>query len=218
MKKVQLGLRMNLLVVRYVDISPYFENRQIQIMGTRRYVYSRRTYFKMMEGEPEYFAAPFRLYLHQNGIVILFSADEERKIVVDFVSRYVCTVRYVTVRWCCCCACAQKLKGSSLLPLASCIYRAAVLIEIHRLTTTPERLVVAKKSFLHAMALRAIVKPVAKVQDRTSVLCLYRSARTHCLYFAALYSVIRILNGWHQLYIQKYPTIFTELLSRSFHA
>ena len=36
-KKVELGLRINLLVVRYVDISPYFENRQIQIIGTRRY-------------------------------------------------------------------------------------------------------------------------------------------------------------------------------------
>ena len=37
MKKVELGLKINLLVVRYVDISPYFENRQIQIIGTRRY-------------------------------------------------------------------------------------------------------------------------------------------------------------------------------------
>ena len=34
MKKVVLGLRINLLVVRCVDISPYFENRQIQIIGT----------------------------------------------------------------------------------------------------------------------------------------------------------------------------------------
>ena len=37
MKKVELGLRVDLLVVRYVDISPYFENRQIEIKGTRRY-------------------------------------------------------------------------------------------------------------------------------------------------------------------------------------
>lgn len=98
----------------------------------------------------------------------------------------------------------SKLKSSPLLlPLHSFIYTAAILIQIYRLTTTPERLVVAKKSFLHAMALRAIVKPVAKVQDRTSVLCLYRSARTHCLYFAALYNVMRILYGWYQLHIQK---------------
>ena len=155
------------------------------------------------------------MYSNKNGIVILFSADEKRKMVADFVCRYVCTVRYVTVRWCCCCA--QKLK-SFLLPLDCSIYSAVTLIEIYRRTTTPERLVVAEKSFLHAMALRAIVKPVAKVQDRTSVLCLYRSARTHCFYFAALYSVIRTLNCWHQLYIQKHPTTFTELLSRSFHA
>ena len=123
-----------------------------------------------------------------------------------------------TVRWCCCC-CAQKLKSSLLLlPLHSSIYTAAILIQIYRLTTTPVRLVVAKKSLLHAMALRAIVKPVAKVQDRTSVLCLYRSARTHCLYFAALYNVMRISYGWLQLHIHNSSTTFTEPLSRSFHA
>ena len=36
-KKVELGLRIDLLVVRYVAISPYFENRQIQKKDTRRY-------------------------------------------------------------------------------------------------------------------------------------------------------------------------------------
>jgi hypothetical protein len=113
----------------------------------------------------------------------------------------------------------RSSKALSLhLPLHSSVYTAALFIQIYRLTTTPERLVVAKKSFLHAMALRAIVKPVAKVQDRTSVLCLYRSARTHCFHFAALYNVMRNLTGWHQLHIQKPSTTFTELLSRSFHA
>ena len=64
----------------------------------------------------------------------------------------------------------------------------------HWLSEFPTGLVVAKINFLWAMALRAIVKPVAKVQDRTSVLCLYRSVRNDCSYFTALNYVMRLFD------------------------